>query len=88
MSSLAEIITERSGRILGVAFNRPAKKNAMTMSMYAASRMCSTMPTRMKASVSCWCMARRLVHRRHDLGDFLKNLRGRVTVLSSASSKR
>src|SRR5712664_3597599 len=36
MSSLAEIITERSGRILGVAFNRPAKKNAMTMSMYAA----------------------------------------------------
>src|SRR6266403_1155659 len=36
MSSLSEIITERSGRILDVAFNRPAKKNAMTMSMYAA----------------------------------------------------
>src|SRR5256714_13711581 len=36
MSSLGEIITERSGRILDVAFNRPTKKNAMTMSMYAA----------------------------------------------------
>src|SRR5437667_59310 len=36
MSSLGEIITERSGSILDVAFNRPAKKNAITMSMYAA----------------------------------------------------
>src|SRR2546425_5914360 len=36
MSSLGEIITERSGGILDVAFNRPAKQNAMTMSMYAA----------------------------------------------------
>src|SRR5436309_11310525 len=36
MSSLGEIITERSGSILDVAFNRPTKKNAMTMSMYAA----------------------------------------------------
>ena len=29
-----EIITERSGSILRVMFNRPAKKNAMTSSMY------------------------------------------------------
>jgi len=29
-----EIITERSGSILRVQLNRPAKKNAMTMSMY------------------------------------------------------
>src|SRR5437016_12931157 len=36
MSSLGDIITERSGSILDVAFNRPTKKNAMTMSMYAA----------------------------------------------------
>jgi len=31
---MSEIITERSGSILRVMFNRPAKKNAMTSSMY------------------------------------------------------
>src|SRR6266699_3034935 len=30
-----ELLTERSGNILRVQFNRPAKKNAMTASMYA-----------------------------------------------------
>lgn len=30
-----EVITERSGSILRVQLNRPAKKNAMTSSMYA-----------------------------------------------------
>jgi enoyl-CoA hydratase/carnithine racemase len=35
MDSLSEIVTERSGQILDVSFNRPAKKNALTMSMYA-----------------------------------------------------
>ena len=30
-----EIITERSGSILRVELNRPAKKNAMTSAMYA-----------------------------------------------------
>ena len=30
-----ELLTERSGSILKVQFNRPAKKNAMTASMYA-----------------------------------------------------
>src|SRR6185295_11308814 len=31
---MSEIITERSGSILSVQLNRPAKKNAMTLSMY------------------------------------------------------
>ena len=31
---MSEIITERSGSILRIQLNRPAKKNAMTMSMY------------------------------------------------------
>jgi enoyl-CoA hydratase/carnithine racemase len=31
-----EVVTERSGSILRVQMNRPAKKNAMTVSMYAA----------------------------------------------------
>ena len=31
---MSDIITERSGRIVRIQLNRPAKKNAMTMSMY------------------------------------------------------
>ena len=31
-----EVLTERSGSILRVTLNRPAKKNAMTSSMYVA----------------------------------------------------
>jgi enoyl-CoA hydratase/carnithine racemase len=33
---MSDIVTERSGSILRVQFNRPAKKNAMTSSMYIA----------------------------------------------------
>ena len=32
---MTELLTERSGSILRVQFNRPAKKNAMTMAMYS-----------------------------------------------------
>ncbi len=31
---MSEILTERSGSILRITLNRPAKKNAMTSSMY------------------------------------------------------
>jgi len=33
---MSDILTERSGSILRVEFNRPARKNAMTSSMYIA----------------------------------------------------
>jgi enoyl-CoA hydratase/carnithine racemase len=33
---MADIVTERSGSILDIVLNRPAKKNAMTSSMYIA----------------------------------------------------
>jgi len=33
---MTDILTERSGSILRVEFNRPARKNAMTSSMYIA----------------------------------------------------
>jgi enoyl-CoA hydratase/carnithine racemase len=33
---MEEIITELSGNVLRVQFNRPSKKNAMTVAMYAA----------------------------------------------------
>src|SRR6266404_7685588 len=35
MESLSDIVTERSGRIIDVAFNRLTKKNALTLSMYS-----------------------------------------------------
>ena len=31
---MSDIITERSGNILRIQLNRPAKKNAMTSAMY------------------------------------------------------
>ncbi len=31
---MGEILTERSGSVLRITLNRPAKKNAMTSSMY------------------------------------------------------
>ncbi|MCU1332466.1 MAG: enoyl-CoA hydratase, partial [Candidatus Angelobacter sp.] len=31
---MSDIVTERSGSILRLMFNRPAKKNAMTSTMY------------------------------------------------------
>ena len=34
---MSEILTERSGNILRVTVNRPAKKNAMTSAMYIAT---------------------------------------------------
>jgi enoyl-CoA hydratase/carnithine racemase len=33
---MSDIVTEQSGSILRVQFNRPAKKNAMTSAMYIA----------------------------------------------------
>jgi enoyl-CoA hydratase/carnithine racemase len=74
MSSLGEIVTERSGRILDVAFNRPTKKNAMTMSMYAA------FADLLNDAVTDEGIRVVLVHGTgdsftagNDLGDFLKN---------------
>jgi len=74
MSSLGEIITERSGSVLDVAFNRPTKKNAMTMSMYAA------FADLLNDAVTDEGIRVVLVHGTgdsftagNDLGDFLKN---------------
>src|ERR1700752_1229197 len=33
---MSDIVTERAGRILEIRLNRPAKKNAMTSSMYVS----------------------------------------------------
>ena len=74
MGSLSEIITERLGSVLDVAFNRPTKKNAMTMSLYAAF---ADLLNDAAADESIRVV---LVHGTgdsftagNDLGDFLKN---------------
>src|SRR5439155_2857606 len=74
MSSLGEIITERSGSILDVAFNRPAKKNAMTMSMYAAfADLLNDAATDEGIRVVLVHGAGDSFTAGNDLGDFLKN---------------
>jgi len=69
-----DIVAERSGRILDVSFNRPAKKNALTMSMYA------TFAALLDDAAKDDDIRVVLVHGAgdsftagNDLGDFLKN---------------
>src|SRR5260221_14754003 len=74
MNSLGDIVTERSGTVLDVSFNRPAKKNALTMSMYA------TLADLLNDAVKDDGIRVVLLHGAgdaftagNDLGDFLKN---------------
>src|SRR5713101_5735796 len=74
MGPLSEIITERSGSILDVAFNRPTKKNAMTMSMYAAfADLLNDAVTDEGSRVVVVHGTRDSFTAGNDLGDFLKN---------------
>ena len=75
-----EIVTERSGSILRVELNRPAKRNAMTSSMYARSRKSSITRPRTSAHASCSRMAQE-IHSPpgNDVEDFLKIPPGRET---------
>jgi enoyl-CoA hydratase/carnithine racemase len=69
-----DIVVERSGSVLDVSFNRPAKKNALTMSMYA------TFAALLNDAAKDDGIHVVLVHGAgdsftagNDLGDFLKN---------------
>ena len=71
---MSEIVTERSGSILSIQFNRPEKKNALTMSMY------DTVAELLNAAAKDDGIRVVLVHGAgdsfsagNDLGDFLKN---------------
>src|SRR5437016_7091769 len=71
---MSDIVTERSGSILRVQFNRPSKKNAMTSSMYI------TMADLLNAAaqddgirVVLWHGAGDSFCAGNDLDDFLKN---------------
>jgi enoyl-CoA hydratase/carnithine racemase len=69
-----EIITERSGSILRVELNRPAKKNAMTSSMYVAlAETFNDAAADGSIRVVLWHAAGDSFCAGNDLADFLKN---------------
>src|SRR5437870_9276656 len=71
---MSEIITERSGSILRIQLNRPAKKNAMTMSLYVT--LADTLNDAAKdeqVHVVLWHGAGDSFCAGNDVEDFLKN---------------
>ena len=71
---MSDIITERSGSILRIQLNRPAKKNAMTMSMYVT--LADTLNDAAKdeqVHVVLWHGAGDSFCAGNDVEDFLKN---------------
>jgi len=74
---MTDIVTERSGSILRVQFNRPAKKNAMTSAMYIT--MADLLNTAAKddgVRVVLWHGVGDSFCAGNDLEDFLKNPMG------------
>src|SRR5882672_1156111 len=69
-----EIVTERSGSILRVQLNRPAKKNAMTLSMYATmADILNDAAKDDEIAVALWHGAGDSFSAGNDLEDFLKH---------------
>ena len=71
---MTDIVTERSGRILRIQFNRPSKKNAMTSAMYIT--MADLINNAAKddgVDVILWHGAGDSFCAGNDLEDFLKN---------------
>ncbi len=70
---MSDIVTERSGRILRVELNRPAKKNAMTSSMYATlADLFNNAAKDEEIRVVLWHGAGDSFCAGNDVGDFLK----------------
>jgi enoyl-CoA hydratase/carnithine racemase len=74
---MTEIVTEHSGSILRIQFNRPAKKNAMTFAMYITmSDLLNAAATDDGVRVVLWHGAGDSFCAGNDLEDFLKNPMG------------
>src|SRR3954466_6286838 len=72
--TMAEIVTSRSGSILRVELNRPAKRNAMTSSMYVALAEIFNAAGKDEATrVVLWHGAGDSFSAGNDVEDFLKN---------------
>lgn len=71
---MTDIIAERSGNILRIQFNRPAKKNAMTSSMYIAmAEFLENAAKDDQIRVALWHAAGDSFCAGNDLEDFMKN---------------
>ena len=71
---MSEILTERSGSILRITLNRPAKKNAMTSSMYMTiAQILNDAAYEDEVLVVLWDGAGDSFSAGNDLEDFLKH---------------
>jgi enoyl-CoA hydratase/carnithine racemase len=71
---MSEILTERAGSILRVTLNRPAKKNAMTSSMYLTfAEILNDAAKNEEIRVVLWSGAGDSFSAGNDIEDFLKN---------------
>src|ERR1700731_4410354 len=74
---MSDIVTERSGSILRIQFNRPAKKNAMTSTMYITmADLLNNAAKDGSVRVVLWHGAGDSFCAGNDLEDFLKNPMG------------
>jgi enoyl-CoA hydratase/carnithine racemase len=71
---MSDIVTERSGHVLSIQLNRPAKKNAMTSSMYLAmADLLDGAAQDDQVRVVLWHAAGDMFSAGNDIEDFLKN---------------
>src|SRR6266404_3870526 len=71
---MSEILTERSGSVLRITLNRPAKKNAMTSSMYLSmAEILNDAAKDDDVLVALWDGAGDSFSAGNDIEDFLKN---------------
>jgi enoyl-CoA hydratase/carnithine racemase len=74
ISTMNDIAVERSGNILSIQLNRPAKKNAMTSSMYITiAELLAAAATDDQVRVVLWHAAGDSFSAGNDLEDFMKN---------------
>jgi enoyl-CoA hydratase/carnithine racemase len=71
---MSDIVTERSGNILSIQLNRPAKKNAMTSSMYITmAELLNGAAKDDQIHVVLWHAAGNSFSAGNDIEDFMKN---------------
>src|SRR3954468_23736082 len=71
---MSDIVTERSGNILSIQLNRPAKKNAMTSSMYITmAELFNGAAKDDEIHVVLWHAAGNSFSAGNDIEDFMKN---------------
>src|SRR5258705_1446154 len=71
---MSDIVAERSGNILSIQLNRPAKKNAMTSSMYITmAELLNGAAKDDQISVVLWHAAGNSFSAGNDIEDFMKN---------------